>query len=78
MAWTQSSDLNTSADVLDTAYAFADLVGKRPEASYAFTNAFEERPKSLPAERLRFWAQDTTFNVRCSFGNLTYHNIVIK
>jgi hypothetical protein len=74
MAWTQNSDLNISADVLDTAYAFADLVGERPEAIYAFTDAFEERPKSLPAEPLRFWAQDTTFNVRSSFGSPTYHN----
>jgi hypothetical protein len=45
----QSSDLNISADVLDTVYAFTDLVGERPESGYAFTDVFEERPKSLPA-----------------------------
>jgi hypothetical protein len=74
MVCAQSSDLNISADVLDTVYAFADLVGERPEASYTFTNVFEERLKSLPAKRLRFWAQDTTFNARNSGGNPAYHS----
>jgi hypothetical protein len=50
----QSSNLNISADVLDTVYAFTDLVGERPESGYTFTNVFGERPKSLPAEHLRF------------------------
>ncbi|KAJ7328276.1 hypothetical protein DFH08DRAFT_940585 [Mycena albidolilacea] len=54
MAWAQSSDLNGSVDVLDTPRTFADLAG--------------ERTKSVPAERPRFWAQDTAFNTRGCFG----------
>jgi hypothetical protein len=50
----QSSDHNISADVLDTAYAFTDLIGERPESGYVFTDVFEERPKSLPAQHLHF------------------------
>jgi hypothetical protein len=40
MAWAQSSDLNISVDVVDTAYAFTDLVGERPKARYAFADVF--------------------------------------
>ncbi|KAJ7358114.1 hypothetical protein DFH08DRAFT_801961 [Mycena albidolilacea] len=38
MGWViiMSSNLNSSANVLDTAYAFTDLVGERPESGYTF------------------------------------------
>jgi hypothetical protein len=52
-SWAKSSDLNINADVLYTAYAFADLVGERPESGYVFTDVLGERPKSLPTECLR-------------------------
>jgi hypothetical protein len=50
----QSSDLNISVDFLNTAHAFTDLVGERPESGYTFTDGLGERPKSLPAEHPRF------------------------
>jgi hypothetical protein len=52
MSMGKDSNLNSSADVLDTVHAFTDLVAEQPESDHVLRDVFEERPQSLPAEWL--------------------------